>query len=154
MTTPISPYRSNPRVQTQNSSTPARTQSPTTRTSGDQFVSGGSASTADAARRSAVDSGLSQLRGLTSVSVEGETYDLNELLGDGLAEERKSFEDQVRALGNQSPPLSPEEIKSRSAAIMNDWQETATMLGMMVESMMMQIFQQSLPKSGFGTISG
>ncbi|MDQ3262273.1 MAG: hypothetical protein M3Y59_01235 [Myxococcota bacterium] len=154
MTSPISPYRSNPRVQTQNPSTSARTQAPTTRTSGDQFVSGGSNSAADTARRSAVDAGLSQLRNLTSVSVEGETYDLNELLGDGLAEERKSFEDQINALGNQNPPLSPEEIKSRSASIMNEWQETATMLGMMVESMLMQIFQKSLPKPGFGTISG
>ncbi len=110
----------------------------------------------EAARIAARDAALAKLRGITSGSYtdeagKTETYDFNDLPGmDAIAEERQPYEDKINALFTHQPPYTAAEITQKSEAIVAELQELGTLMAVMVEGMMMQLWFASMPKPGFG----
>ncbi|MDQ3263125.1 MAG: hypothetical protein M3Y59_05620 [Myxococcota bacterium] len=111
----------------------------------------------EAARIAARDAALAKLRGITSGSYtedgKTETYDFNDLPGmDAMDEERGPYEAQINALFTRQPPYTAAEITQKSEAIIAEFQELGTLMAVMVEGMMMQLWFASMPKPGFGFI--
>src|SRR4051794_24647159 len=82
----------------------------------DTFAAARVTDSGSAARQKAVDDALASIRNTPMPTAQNDDdinltdwYDPSDI-----AEERAPFEDQIRALGNQSPPLSPDQIAEQS----------------------------------------
>lgn len=103
----------------------------------------------EAARRAAMERGLSELRAMNVVQFEGESYDMTDWIG-----ERAPFETKMQGLLDQTPPLTPEQITAEAAKIKQEWTETGAVLhiavGMFLSRFIFQMLVPQISRAGRG----
>jgi len=102
------------------------------------------AGTDQAARQAALDAALAKLRGVNSAVDGDKTYQFVDILSQSDVDaERQQYVDQINALMNEQPPLSPEEITAKADAITNTWTEHGMLYAAMVEQFVVQMYIQN-----------